>query len=535
MSSMANKYDLSVLIPARNEVFLSRTVEEILKNKRGKTEIIVVLDGAWADPPIEDHPDVTIIYNHEAVGQRAATNQACKISKAKYVMKIDAHSTVDEGFDVKLMADMKDNWTVVPALYNLHGFDWVCTKCKDRQYQGPSQKYKICDKCGGERIKEIIWKPRVNKRTTSWRFDKTLHFQYWGGYNDRQTDEIADTLSIQGSCFMLTREKYWELNICDEKFGSWGQQGVEVALKTWLSGGEVKVNKKTWYSHLFRTQGGDFSFPYPQSQKQIDHARQYSRELFMENKWPLAIHTFEWLLEKFYPIPDWHEIPKKGIIYYTDNQVNLKMGHMVRRQIQKAKLPIVSCSLKPMKFGHNIHLQMERGYLAYHKQILTALENSKSDIVFFCEHDVLYHPSHFEFTPPKKDIYYYNTNFWRVRVTDGHALHYDTEQVNLICAYRELLLQHYREKVKRIEKDGFSMRMGFEPGCNNRKEKIDTFKAERWQSKYPCLDLRHDTNLTRSRWTQDQFRNKKSIEGWKESNLGAIEGWDLSTGQLASK
>jgi hypothetical protein len=106
---------------------------------------------------------------------------------------------------------------------------------------------------------------------------------------------------------MATRKKYWELNLCDEEFGSWGQQGTEVACKTWLSGGEVKVNKKTWYSHLFRTQGSDFGFPYPQSSRQIENARKRSRELFLNDKWPKAIHPFSWLLEKFKPIPDWTE------------------------------------------------------------------------------------------------------------------------------------------------------------------------------------------------------------------------------------
>ena len=58
------KYDLSILIPARCEEFLSLTIEDILKNKRGKTEIIVVLDGDIADPPIEQHEDVTVEVKH---------------------------------------------------------------------------------------------------------------------------------------------------------------------------------------------------------------------------------------------------------------------------------------------------------------------------------------------------------------------------------------------------------------------------------------------------------------------------------------
>ncbi len=47
--------DLSILIPARNEMFLKDTVEDILKNSEASTEIIVVLDGQWAEPSIAQH------------------------------------------------------------------------------------------------------------------------------------------------------------------------------------------------------------------------------------------------------------------------------------------------------------------------------------------------------------------------------------------------------------------------------------------------------------------------------------------------
>jgi hypothetical protein len=80
---------------------------------------------------------------------------------------------------------------------------------------------------------------------------------------------------------MLTRDKYWELNICDEEtFGSWGSQGIEVAVKTWLSGGRVLVNHRTYYAHMFRTQGGDFSFPYQISGRQVAAAKAQAKEVF---------------------------------------------------------------------------------------------------------------------------------------------------------------------------------------------------------------------------------------------------------------
>lgn len=293
------------------------------------------------------------------------------------------------------------------------------------------------------------------------------------------------------------------------------------------------VNKGTWFSHLFRTQGGDFTFPYPQSGKQIDHARKYSRDTWMNNKWPKAKHTLQWLIDKFSPVPGWPEKKikqgqTKGIIYYTDNKLNLKIAHACKKQIKNIGLPIVSASLKPMfDMGKNIHIRMQRGYMAYFTQILAALEASDADIVFFCEHDWLYHPSHFYFVPPRKDVYYYNDNWWRLRVSDGHAVHYETHLLPALCAYRELLLHHYRERMQRIQKEGFSvdlvLRMGFEPGTHNRKERIDDFKAEGWRSEYPNIDIRHENNLTASKWKPDDFRSQNNCRGWVEAE--EIPGW----------
>ncbi len=297
------KYDLSILIPARNEMFLTRTVEDILSNIEGNTEIIVVLDGSWADPPIKDDPRVTIIHHSESIGQRAGMNEAAKLSNAKYLMKCDAHCSFDKGFDVKMMAEMHDDWTMVPIMRNLHAFDWVCLD-GHRRYQSPSG---VCATCGKETTRDVVWIAKTNPQSTSYCFDSTPHFQYFREFKHRPEGkgDLTETMSLQGSFFMLTRDKYWELGVCDEAFGSWGSQGIEVAVKTWLSGGRVMVNHKTWYAHMFRTQGGDFGFPYQLSGHQTEHAKKTVRELFFDNKWDKAVHPLSWLIEKFWPVPGW--------------------------------------------------------------------------------------------------------------------------------------------------------------------------------------------------------------------------------------
>src|SRR3989344_8233560 len=114
---MSSNYDLSILIPARNEMFLGKTIDNILENIEGSTEIIAILDGYKPDPPLENSdPRLTLIYNPKSIGQRAATNQAAKLSKAKYLLKCDAHCAFDAGFDSKMMKEMHDDWTMAPLM-----------------------------------------------------------------------------------------------------------------------------------------------------------------------------------------------------------------------------------------------------------------------------------------------------------------------------------------------------------------------------------------------------------------------------------
>jgi hypothetical protein len=298
--------DLSVIIPAINEIFLARTIQSVLDNIEGDTEVIAVCDGYWPDPPIVDNPRVTMIHYTNPVGQRRATNDAARLSRSRFIMKADAHCAFDKGFDVKLMANCDYDWTVVPRMFNLHAFDWVCDKCGWRQYQGP-QPVK-CGQCESTKlVMDVLWKPRWNRRSDFARFDKEMHFQYWGSYAKRPEaqGDIVDLMCHVGACWFMHRERYWQLGGCDEAHGSWGQMGVEVSCKSWLSGGRQVVNKKTWFSHMFRTQPG-WTFPYPMSGRDVDVARKHSKRLWKEGSWSLAVHPLQWLVDKFAPVPDWH-------------------------------------------------------------------------------------------------------------------------------------------------------------------------------------------------------------------------------------
>jgi hypothetical protein len=65
------------------------------------------------------------------------------------------------------------------------------------------------------------------------------------------------------------------------------------------------VNHKTWYAHMFRTQGGDFGFPYEQHGREVEKTKERVKEMFFNNKYSKAIHPLSWLIERFMPIPGW--------------------------------------------------------------------------------------------------------------------------------------------------------------------------------------------------------------------------------------
>jgi hypothetical protein len=307
--------ELSILIPARCEMLLAKTIEDILLNTEADTEVIAVLDGEWTKPSIAQHERVNVVYVPTAVGQRAATNLAADLAQGKYVMKLDAHCAFDKGFDRKMLEAFKqsgDNVVMLPIMRNLHAYDWKCYGCGKKWYQ--ANKPKICDACGGDRIKiKMVWRGKESPQSTSYCFNATPQFQYFNDFCGRQEylkakeeTGITESMSIQGSCFMLTREKYYELNICDESLGNWGNQGIEVACKAWLSGGRVLISHKTWYAHLFRT-NAVLHFPWPVSGNDQERTKKKVKDMVYNGKLPHQIYPVSWLIEKFWPVPGWTE------------------------------------------------------------------------------------------------------------------------------------------------------------------------------------------------------------------------------------
>jgi len=280
--------DVSFLIPARNEIYLEQTIRNILENIRGNSEILVCLDGYIPDPQIVIGDDrVTFFHKEKSIGQRAAINFLATKANGKYVCKIDAHCAIDEGFDVKMMADCEYDWTVIGRMYNLDYKTFKPKLIEDFTHavrMGKLHDYIMMGINEKNEFRTLYYPHEINKKM----------------HHERKDILIDETLSCMGCCFFMHRERFWELEGCDEGHeGGWGQQGLEIACKAWLSGGKLIVNKKTWFAHWFRA--GDGGFPYHISGNQIDRVRAYSKDLWLNDKWPKATRKFYWLLDKFNP------------------------------------------------------------------------------------------------------------------------------------------------------------------------------------------------------------------------------------------
>jgi len=229
-----------------------------------------------------------------------------------------------------------------------------------------------------------------------------------------------------------------------------------------------------------------------------------------------------------------------GCIYYTSNDIDSKILSICQEQLRKAwSGEIISVSLKPIDFGTNIVLENRvKSYPTMTDQIITALEASTADNVFFTEHDVLYHPSHFEFTPEKNDIYYYNINNWRWRYPLDTLINYDDlTSLSGMCCNRELAIKHYKLRKQKLEELGedptrqreprWARRFGYEPGTKKIKRgglTNEDFAVRR--SRFPNVDIRHNRTFTRPKTFLFEFKHPpKGV--WNETTIDNIPGWEL--------
>lgn len=284
---------VSIIIPSRNEQFMQNTVNDLLAKACGDIEVIVVLDGHQPDVFLGKDKRIKVIRERTPKGLRAAINSAVKIAKGKFIMKLDAHCALDQDFDTKLKADCKDNWLVIPRRYSLDAERWERRKLGSFvDYECYTYPYYKPPHIG---FYNIWWNERRNER------------------RDNPKYLIDDTMAFQGSCWFSTLKHFQKtiVRMDAEWFGMWAAETQELGMKTWLSGGRVVVNKKTWYAHLHKGRKYGRGYFMNTRLNAINHAR--TVDFWMNNQWKDRIHDFEWMIDKFWPVPTWPDDWKEQI------------------------------------------------------------------------------------------------------------------------------------------------------------------------------------------------------------------------------
>jgi hypothetical protein len=307
---------------------------------------------------------------------------------------------------------------------------------------------------------------------------------------------------------------------------------------------------------MFRT-NNQVAFPWnsgklSESQgKQQQRARKACIDLFKNNAWDKQTRGLSWLIERFWePLQQepsdtdgadrkWNkkDLDKlkqtegrfaqtnkskqsnKGILYFTDNELPVKLARNVQGRIRKIAedkgMELVSSSRKPMhNMGKNVVTNQPRGYLTMFRQILAGLEAMESDVVFMAEHDVIYPPEHFDFTPPEHK-FYYDVSWYKIHLDDMSVVRWKADQVSGLCAFREDLIEYYKYHIETFDKDNFDRK--FEPFSGE--------KSEQWEASVPHLDIRHGKNLTYNKRGLHDFRKKETAVNFETTTIDKIDGW----------
>ena len=274
---------LSIVIPNYNSPFASKTIQDILDKSRGDIEVIVNVEMQWPEPLSEDKR-VTYIHPSSPIGLRQGINNCVSLAKGEYIMKCDDHVMFGEGFDEILKSDMQENWVIIPRRYALNPEEWKIEERTDNKYP---IDYMYIDF------------PRKGKD-----HDDGMHGVPYKRPG-REGKEIDDTPSMQGSCYFMTKDYFDNTlhGLHEEGYGQFAQEAQEIGFKTWLGGGAVKVNKKTWYAHLHKGSRYGRFYKFPGG---TVGASNWSASHWLNNEEPNMIHTFDWFINEMFPgMPSW--------------------------------------------------------------------------------------------------------------------------------------------------------------------------------------------------------------------------------------
>ncbi len=281
--------DLSVIIPNRNAGgvnFCNKTIQDVLDNAGVDVEVVVNVDECWPEPLLNDKR-ITYIHPSRPVGLRQGVNNCVALARGKYVLKTDDHCAFGKDFGKILIENhLEDNWVQIPRRYSLDAENWKINEAR------PYRDYMyLCFPAKGKA------------------HDGGMHGVEWWSRQEERKDpqyDIDDTPSLQGSCYFMTKNHFDNFlhGLSEDGYGQFAQESQEIGLKTWLGGGALKVNKKTWYAHLHK--GHQYGRMYHLDDTAHIKGSNWSAPHWMNGEEPNMVHDIKWFVEEKFPgMPTW--------------------------------------------------------------------------------------------------------------------------------------------------------------------------------------------------------------------------------------
>ena len=277
---------ISVIIPARNELHLRRTVEDVIRKAAGEIEIIVVLDQwdfnkavkpeplleqlDWIRGPGQEISNVRLIEYPNLTGQRVMINRAIREATGSHILKIDAHCKLSDGYDVALLEVCEPDTFYTTAMRGITEETWTSN---DRVFAAALL------------TPEYRW-------------------AWWPGYDNHvghlPTHEI---MAFSGTVYFCSKELWEGIGGHDATFAPWGECGAELSLKVWLTGRRLMIHRGVCCAHLYRKK-----FPYRVTGGTRNATIRAITKMVQEKAFADQVHDIPWLVGKFSrfgQIPGW--------------------------------------------------------------------------------------------------------------------------------------------------------------------------------------------------------------------------------------
>jgi hypothetical protein len=260
-------------------------------NTQHEVEIQILLDGWNTKPYGKMTPELIEKYNEQktllkqwetentslkltekfaSVGQRVGINELANNTDADYMFKLDGHCFLSDSFfdEMVEVAQTKENF-ITPRMYHIDEATWARSK-------------RNLDFCLINNNLKAVW---------------------WMTYGHRvKTETVSETMAFLGTAWFCHFDLWRNIGGYDERFGFWGQSGLEFSCKVWLSGYKLLLHKGVFCAHLYREK-----FPYPMGGGSNKQTARVLRTEVIHNRYPGMIHPFSWLLGKFWPVPSWNQ------------------------------------------------------------------------------------------------------------------------------------------------------------------------------------------------------------------------------------